>query len=396
MKQKIVMVLFLLLLLFVITEARAQGAKCRELGLSGYCIDIELSLWKEDLETRSDYNFSDIFSAGDYLVIEKITIVNNPETCYESKNTSNLSLQIYVNPLDSEKEEIARLDDIPPLKIGDTYEVTYCGQNRLYDFKLNNETIAKKKWSNINPKKLSVDGWWQIAVKLEPLTMYIDPTVGYTSFGYSTIINGEQENYNFKVYSDIEIAELKTERKNLIISVLGMVATILALVFGVSSFIIAWKSKHISEESDTKMKKLTDSQIDEKLAMFAEYLANTHATLKMMKRPYPRAVWALNEIRRVNSDFNAVSDLKKYASPSKKEALITDYIIPILKDLYSIKKMYQKDLNSLNLNDLMRYYPVYHIHPNDWKEWNDILTEITNTALNYDIKTEEIRNLTND
>ena len=120
-----------------------------------------------------------MYPTGDWLVIEKITIINNPDTDYEIQNISNLSLQIYVNPVGSENKEIAQLTNIPPLKINDTYEVTYCGQNRQYDYKINNEFITKKRGSNINPTKLSMNGWWQINVKLKP----IEPL----SFGHNTL-----------------------------------------------------------------------------------------------------------------------------------------------------------------------------------------------------------------
>ena len=163
------------------------------------------------------------------------------------------------------------------------------------------------------------------------------------------------------------------------------------------SLVISLLAVKIAKESDRKMKAIADSQIDEKLAKFAEHLSDTNATLKHIKCPYPRVVWTLNEIRMLNSDLNAASDLKDYASVEKKKALITKYIIPILKNLYSMKKRYQRDLNSLGNHDLIRYYPDYRISLDEWEEWNDILMdEITKTALSYGIETETIRNIIND
>jgi len=211
-KQKIVILIFLLLL-FVNTEVSAQGVKCEDLEVEGLCVEIEFILMREDFKTPSEHKFPDLVSVGDYLVIRKITVTNKPGIVYESKNTSNVSLKINVHPIGSEKAEIAQLI-IPPLKTNDVYEVTYLGELRYYESKLNGEVIETKHF-DIWPKKLSMDGWWQINEELEPLKWHIDPAIGYTSFGYSTIINEELENYYFKVYSNLEITALKIAEKNL-------------------------------------------------------------------------------------------------------------------------------------------------------------------------------------
>lgn len=193
-KQKIIIIIFLLLL-FVNTEVSAQGVKCEDLGVEGLCIEIEFILMKEDFKTPSEHKFPDLVSVGDYLVIRKITVTNKPGIVYESKNTSNVSLKINVQPIGSKKAEIAQLI-IPPLKINDVYEMTHLGELRSYKSKLNGEVIETKQF-DIWPKKLSMDGWWQINREVEP-----------GSFGYSTIINEELENYFFKVYSNLEIRNL--------------------------------------------------------------------------------------------------------------------------------------------------------------------------------------------
>ena len=211
-KQKIIIIIFLLLL-FVNTEVSAQGVKCEDLGVEGLCVEIEFILMREDFKTPSEHKFPDLVSVGDYLVIRKITVTNKPGIVYKSKNTSNVSLKINVHPIGSEKAEIAQLI-IPPLKTNDVYEVTYLGELRYYESKLNGEVIETKHF-DIWPKKLSMDGWWQINEKLEPLNWHIDPSIGHTRFGYSTIINGELENYYFEVYSNLEITALKTAEKNL-------------------------------------------------------------------------------------------------------------------------------------------------------------------------------------
>ena len=166
------------------------------------------------------------------------------------------------------------------------------------------------------------------------------------------------------------------------------------LLLGFLSLIISLIAIKIAKESDRKMKALADSQINEKLAIFAKYLDNIEAILESMDNGF---VCKLNDIRSVNHDFNAVSDLKDYASDKKKKELIIHYLLPILKNLYSMKERYQKDLNSMDFNDLKKkYYPEYRIDPSDWGKWNDILSDLTKTTLAYDIETETIRNIIND
>ena len=249
-KQKIVILIFLLLL-FVNTEVSAQGVKCEDLGVEGLCVEIEFILMQEDFKTPSEYEFPDLVSINDYLIIKKITVINKPGKSRESENTSNVSLKINVNPIGSEKAEIAQLI-IPPLKTNDVYEVTYLGELRYYESKLNGEVIETKHF-DIWPKKLSMDGWWQINEKLEPINWHIDPSIGHTGFGYSTIINGELENYYFKVYSNLEITSLKTAELNLRFVKLSILVVILIAAFTVlvQCYLTKKQEKCSKEQTET-------------------------------------------------------------------------------------------------------------------------------------------------
>lgn len=352
MKKQTILAIILLLLL----SESVQGISCGELGTSGLCIDMEYGLWKEDLKTRIDYEPSE--PPVDYwLVFEKITIINKPG----SENTPNLSLKIYVYPDGSRKAEIAQFN-LPPLQINDTYEVTYLGQNRLYEFKKNGELIDQK-WSNINPEKLYKSGIWNIEVTLEP------------PFGRTVIINGMQKNYNIEVCSVTEMAGLNIERRNLFLTGIATALGVLALILGIESVILSKKANKLADQSDKKMKALADSQIDEKLAIMAEHLkeslVGSKNTAELKNQEKEQDYW-LNEIRRIQSDFNAVTDLKEYASPEKKQKLIENYIVPILEALNTIKENIPMS-----------------------SEWNDILTEIAKTAWTYDIKTETIESFIN-
>lgn len=112
------------------------------------------------------------------------------------------------------------------------------------------------------------------------------------------------------------------------------------LLFAVMAFGISIYAAILSKKSDRKMTAIADSQIDEKLAIMAGYLTDIKSTLGIMKKL--RVVWSLNDMRKLNSDFYAIYDLKKYASDKKNEVLIKYYIIPILENLYSIKKGIRK------------------------------------------------------
>ena len=178
-----------------------------------------------------------------------------------------------------------------------------------------------------------------------------------------------------------------------------IVMTIVALCLAGLSVIISKRANEIAEganeiaeQSDKKMTAIANSLIDEKLAMMAAYLTDTDATLRNMNLG---VVWTLNEIRKLNSDFYAVFDLKEYASDKKNEVLIINYIIPILENLYSMKKRYLKDLDSLDPNSLKNKYPTYRIDHNEWEEWNKILTKIAEFAKTYGIETETIENIIN-
>ena len=180
-------------------------------------------------------------------------------------------------------------------------------------------------------------------------------------------------------------------------AILGIIVPLIfsgiALYLGHRANVLAKDANEIANQSDKKMKAIADSQIDEKLAMMAVYLADTDATLRNMNLG---VVWTLNKIRKLNSDFYAVFDLKEYASDKKNEVLIINYIIPILENLYSMKKRYLKDLDSLDPNSLKNKYPTYRIDHNEWEEWNKILTKIAEFAKTYGIETETISNIIND
>ncbi|HAW57895.1 MAG TPA: hypothetical protein DCX03_02585 [Bacteroidales bacterium] len=93
----------------------------------------------------------------------------------------------------------------------------------------------------------------------------------------------------------------------------------LALYLGVISLLISVFAAWLAVSSDRRMKALSNLQFQEKLAVMANHLKNIASDKSSL-----RAETILN-------DFEGASHLREYASKDKKEKLIRDYIIPILK-----------------------------------------------------------------
>lgn len=175
---------------------------------------------------------------------------------------------------------------------------------------------------------------------------------------------------------------VKDGRRSLIISIL---AIIIAIGLGL------WSNK-VSGDANRRVTALANSQIDEKLAVMAGHLEDSKLNLSGINKVLIEDEdveefiegFSLNPYRQIKSDFNAVTDLKKYASDTKKEALIKHYIIPILKNLYSTKKTIENaPINKETFKEFDRFS----------SEYNDILAKIKESALKYNIETEEIEKL---
>jgi hypothetical protein len=168
------------------TENRAQGFECGDLRIEGVCIDLEFCLMDEDFTLPSDYNFREPFPEGLYLVLEKVTIINNNGIEGESKNTSNLSLDIDVHPIGAEKIHVADIT-VPSLDTNYTYEIILLSITEGYESKLNGKP-SKMGLLYAPPIKLTTDGRWQIDLK--PVSFVKRPLI---------FINGEFDNYFFKL-----------------------------------------------------------------------------------------------------------------------------------------------------------------------------------------------------
>ena len=128
--------------------------------------------------------------------------------------------------------------------------------------------------------------------------------------------------------------------------------TLLAVLLGALSLVISGYAAKIAKKSDEKMTALSNSQIDEKLAMMT-----THQGI-IADQPD-----STDAIQRFKKDFKAIHDLKDYTSEDKEEELKT-YISSILA--------------------MLKNQVGYPGIPNS--EWEKAFEEIKQLAQNYDIE----------
>ena len=104
----------------------------------------------------------------------------------------------------------------------------------------------------------------------------------------------------------------------------------------------------IAVKSNKLAKAISNLEFDEKLAVMAAHIE------KLNKTDYSVAL-----LETIRNDFNAVSNIKDYASQEKKTRLINDYIIKI------IEKSLENNLDSgmvIALNDIIRTALEYKIN----------------------------------
>lgn len=99
------------------------------------------------------------------------------------------------------------------------------------------------------------------------------------------------------------------------------------ILLGIIAIGISIIAIYISIKSDKRMKALASLEFDEKLAVMASHSER----IKTDK--------SLGFIERIKNDFSAASNLQKYADAKKKEELIENYILPILKTILNDEKV---------------------------------------------------------
>jgi len=128
-----------------------------------------------------------------------------------------------------------------------------------------------------------------------------------------------------------------------------------SLALGMFSLVISLVALFIAMQSARMMKSVANLEYDEKLAVMASHSEKIKADK------------SLRLIETIRNDFYAVSNLKKYASNEKKDRLIEDYIIPILKET----------IGSENMNAQQAI----------------AIKDIIDIALKYDIASDKVKNL---
>jgi len=142
------------------------------------------------------------------------------------------------------------------------------------------------------------------------------------------------------------------------------------LSLGLATFAIALsiRSFDLALSSEKKMKALGDSQIDEKHAMMAKYVGLAQQIAAGQRDP----VLVFNDISAIKSDLNALFDLKEYISKDKRNELVKEYIVEILRNLMIYRTS--------------RFY----ISQGTSETWDNIVADIGKTAKDL-VEKEEIK-----
>lgn len=128
-----------------------------------------------------------------------------------------------------------------------------------------------------------------------------------------------------------------------------------SLALGMFSLVISLVALLIAMQSARMMKSVANLEYDEKLAVMASHSEKIKADK------------SLRLIETIRNDFYAVSNLQKYASNEKKDRLIEDYIIPILKETIGNENMNAQQAIAIK--------------------------DIIDIALKYDIASDKVKNL---
>lgn len=128
-----------------------------------------------------------------------------------------------------------------------------------------------------------------------------------------------------------------------------------SLALGMFSLVISLVAILIAVQSARMMKSVANLEYDEKLAVMASHSEKIKADK------------SLRLTETIRNDFYAVSNLKKYASNEKKDRLIEDYIIPILKETIGSENMNAQQVIAIK--------------------------DIIDIALKYDIASDKVKNL---
>ena len=141
---------------------------------------------------------------------------------------------------------------------------------------------------------------------------------------------------------------------------LGRIESVESLSLGLAMFAIAFsiRSFDLALSSEKKMKALGNSQIDEKHAMMARYVGLAQQIATGQRNPG----LVFNDIRAINSNLNALFDLKEYTSKEKRNELVKEYIVEILRGLMIYRTS------------------AFYIKQETSESWDDVVADIGKTA----------------
>ncbi len=131
------------------------------------------------------------------------------------------------------------------------------------------------------------------------------------------------------------------------------------IALGILSLAVSGIAFWFALKSDKKMQAIADLNFDEKLAMFAHYLDEARHNVSVQL------------LERMRNDFFAVSNLHKYASKIKKERLIKDYLIPLIRLLIANEDLSRECM--IPLNEIIEKALQYNIDSNNIQNFKEQL-----------------------
>ena len=225
--------LLLIIMYFVISYVRPSDEvllSCSSLGVEGYCIDVEFKT-TTDKEGRdiSEFSFPHYLRQGDFLWIDKITIIKKEPIINKNSNDEEKilgsNLKFNIAPSIGHLEIGSRASNYgefnPPIKkeikFGDKYEIKKM-ENGYYYHCFNGEKIFEQRHWRI---ELYYIGDWHIKFDIKS-----DDVTGHT-----TLFNGRWHGDVFYVHPRHEIENARSSERSMKVGIISLLVIIYLFLF---------------------------------------------------------------------------------------------------------------------------------------------------------------------
>ncbi len=194
---------------------------CDSLGVEGHCIEVEFKTTLDDGGNYdSDYSFPQYLRQGDFLWIDKITIIKKPPIYGDDdKGMKEYTLNFKIIPTEGHLEERYFSTEIGrEINIGDKYVIEKM-DNREYHHIFNGEIVSNERHNEI---ELNHTGGWHIDFNI------IGDGVKRGSLGWTNLFNGKWRGDVFYVSPRHEIENTLTSDRFMRVNIfsVGLIAYI--------------------------------------------------------------------------------------------------------------------------------------------------------------------------